>query len=175
MNAPGFQDRLERIRMVTSYGASQTNQPLNGEIYQTGLSPCWLGLEYSTMRTGQREQKVCLLCGPNADHWWSRCVKVWASTDAGQKYLGAAKASQRVQEAMKAKAPSTATSTIEDVTLCVGCTLEATRDSSMEASSLVNWVCEGMGLSQEDDGSMFYEAIDYITQEQDMLQSELQK
>ena len=122
-----------------------------------------------------RAEKVCLLCGPNADHWWSRCVKVWASTDAGQKYLGAAKASQRVQEAMKAKAPSTATSTIEDVTLCVGCTLEATRDSSMEASSLVNWVCEGMGLSQEDDGSMFYEAIDYITQEQDMLQSELQK
>ena len=102
-------------------------------------------------------------------------MKVWASTDAGQKYLGAAKASQRVQEAMKAKAPSTATSTIEDVTLCVGCTLEATRDSSMEASSLVNWVCDGMGLSQEDDGSMFYEAIDYITQEQDMLQSELQK
>ena len=38
----------------------------------------------------------CGLCGPHADHWWSRCVKIWASTAKGQTMLGQANAARQV-------------------------------------------------------------------------------
>ena len=33
-------------------------------------------------------ENPCQICASDADHWWSRCVKVWAATGPGQKFLG---------------------------------------------------------------------------------------
>ena len=44
------------------------------------------------------EQEQCGLCAPNADHWWSRCVKIWASTPKGFALLGQANAAKQLAQ-----------------------------------------------------------------------------
>jgi hypothetical protein len=54
----------------------------------------------------KRENDVCKLCGPDANHYWSRCVRVWASTPGGERLLGASRAAEMIRAA-QANAPST--------------------------------------------------------------------
>jgi hypothetical protein len=54
----------------------------------------------------KRENDVCKLCGPDANHYWSRCVRVWASTPGGERLLGASRAAEMIRAA-QANVPST--------------------------------------------------------------------
>ena len=102
-------------------------------------------------------EKPCQICGPDADHWWSRCVKVWAATGPGQKFLGAAKASERVHEAMKRK--GTATSTVSGLHACVECALEVSGSDPGLAVDVINWVSEFDGILPDDDPAEFYQSL----------------
>ena len=54
----------------------------------------------------KREQEFCKLCGPDANHYWSRCVRIWASTSAGERLLGASRAADMIR-ATQTNVPST--------------------------------------------------------------------
>jgi hypothetical protein len=54
----------------------------------------------------KREQEFCKLCGPEANHYWSRCVRIWASTSAGERLLGASRAADMIR-ATQTNVPST--------------------------------------------------------------------
>ena len=51
----------------------------------------------------ERGDTPCGLCGPDANHWWNRCVRVWGATDHGRRTLGVAKAAERVRQALAAE------------------------------------------------------------------------
>jgi hypothetical protein len=35
----------------------------------------------------ERKEKLCRFCGPVTDHYWSRCFKLFITTEKGQKFL----------------------------------------------------------------------------------------
>jgi hypothetical protein len=60
-------------------------------------------------------EALCCLCGGEAaDHYLNRCVKAWASTQAGRKFLGDARAAARVSSLTGAP-PKTNMVSAEDV------------------------------------------------------------
>ena len=63
--------------------------PDEGTYNQKGAEPCCL--------TG------CARMGRPADHRLWHCLKLWAGTDRGQKYMGNERAAQRLAELMRAK------------------------------------------------------------------------
>ena len=84
-------------------------------------------------------------------------MKVWAATGPGQKFLGAAKASERVHEAMKRK--GTATSTVSGLHACVECALEVNGSDPGLAVDVINWVSEFDGILPDDDPAEFYQSL----------------
>ena len=46
----------------------------------------------------RRAEEQCDLCASNAGHWWSRCVKIWASTPKGFALLGQANAAKQLAQ-----------------------------------------------------------------------------
>ena len=83
---------------------------------------------FKTAEDWSREgEKPCKLCGPFANHWWNRCVRIWAATTLGENFLGTTKAADKVREMLMGAHPI---NSVEELKYCFECTtLENAEDA----------------------------------------------
>ena len=105
------------------------------------------------------EETPCTMCGPNANHWWSRCVKIWATTPQARQRLQTARDSRRTYNVMcRTCEPGLGT-----MCLAVEAALRDETDANAAAHALIADVCDTMpGPVESPDPMTVYAIIDEL-------------
>jgi len=107
-----------------------------------------------------RGEEPCVLCGPNADHWTNRCVKIWAGSPKGRTGMGVVRAAEKVRQALARTPQSSEICSITDSLMCFECAL-ANVDSAEEVTAdTILYLMDAFGLCATDPAEHLFEAAD---------------
>jgi len=118
-----------------------------------------------------RGEELCVLCGPNADHYTNRCVKIWAASEAGRRGMGVVRAAEKVRLALT-RGPGGELNlvSISDSLMCFECALATSTTSESDAETAILYLVDAFGLDTGDPAEELFYAADHADYTQRLLQ-----
>jgi hypothetical protein len=110
-----------------------------------------------------RGEEPCVLCGPNADHYSNRCVKVWAASEKGRNGMGVVRAAEKVRQALLRPPQPSEICTIADSLMCFECALANIPSAEEDTESTILYLVDAYGLNDTDSADLLFEAADLAT------------
>ena len=113
------------------------------------------------------EKRWCPICAQDgiSDHWLSRCVRLWASTEAGRNVLGNVKATKQVARALENLKTTTRKVTVVDVidAIYAGYTPDEEQEPLPTCvGMMINQVSDYCGVCEDDPISEVYAVVEEI-------------